>query len=608
MSSTAHHKDSEWEAMAGHVQHTGTGPTRLSEWLPLERPGPVLVKEPRRSGAPAAAWPWTWVETLVVAGYALVVALGLTWHEPWADEAQAWLLARDSGFWHMMLHGLRYEGSPGLWHALLWVLARLQVSFVGMHWVSAAAAVAGVAVLLRYAPFPLLLRILLPFGFWLAYQDAVVARSYVLFAVLAFAAAAIVRGWALGSVAIRPRSLFGLAVVLGLMANLSVHGFVASLGFALVALAVLRRKSRAGVPVRAWVPALVLCGFWVFAVATALPSSDVSFVAGNNFEKSIAKIEADTGHPPGAAEKTAIRTEQNDVRPGELRPAAPPRHSWSARQALWHKVARVLSLITFPMSNFRVLALLACLLAVVQACGMRVRPGAPRPVGWIGLLPWALMVLVFTSVYLSPRHAGMLWTAFLAALWLTWPSGAAATGRGQWLRRATVAALVLLAVDQIWWTAHTVWADVHRPYSGDRSMAEFLRTKAAGKRIAGFYYFTVGPAAWFRHAIYYNQPHAYWVWSRNVRTVQQAPATIATHPDVIVVGRMEAGLRDGNISDDWVTPDASDNGPFALGDRYQIIPYAEAHGYRVTHEFCGHSFMRDGWAEELCQVALEPAR
>ena len=611
-------QDPVWEALAEGARRTGTGPTRLVDWLPMDEPGPMLVREPRRSGASGlAARPWTWIESLVLAAYALVVALGLTWHEPWADEAQAWLLARDSGWWHMMLHGIRYEGSPGLWHSLLWVLVRLHVSFAGMHWVSAAVAAAGVWVLLRYSPFPLLLRILLPFGFWLAYQDAVVARSYVLFAVLAFTAAAMLRSWMHPGAYPKLPRLFGLAAVLGLMANISVHGFVASLGFALVALAVLRRKSRAGVPARWALPALVLCAFWIVAVATTLPTSDQSFIAGRNFEKSIARVEAIAGYHRAAADQTMNVTERNDVRPGELTPAGPDEHNWTARQALWHRIARVLALVTFPLSNFRILALLACVLALLQAWRRRERPGpvavpvpsaAPAPLGWVGLLPWALMVLVFTSLYFSPRHAGMLWTAFLASLWLTWPTVPAATRRGQWLRHATVAALVLVAADQIWWTAHAVWADVHRPYSGDRAMAEFLRKEPPGTRIAGFYYFTVGPAAWFRHAIYFNQPHAYWLWSRNVRTTQQAPATIATHPDVIVVGRMQEGLRDGNISDDWVKPDPPSLSPFSLGDRYRIIPYAEAQGYRVTHSFCGHSFMRDGWAEELCQVALEPQR
>ncbi|MGC2635873.1 MAG: hypothetical protein WA294_01760 [Acidobacteriaceae bacterium] len=609
---------------------TGTGPTRLADWLPAKQPGPVLLQPPANRRNPLRqARPWTWLETLVLAGYALVVSIGIAWHEPWADESQAWLIARDSGWWQMMWHGIRYEGSPGLWHTLLWILLRLHVGFIAMHWVSGAIAAAGVVVQLRWSPFPLLLRILLPFGFWLAYQDAVIARSYVLFAVLAFSAAAILRAIAeTPAPEPLPRSrLFGLAVVLGLMGNVSVHGLVASGGFALVALVLLRRRKRAEAARAAHIaiPALLLCAFWIFAVATTIPPSDVNFQAGTNVERSTERIWAKAGDRQAKAELAADQDATHDVRPGELAPIPPIKEHWTPRQALWHKIARLLALMSYPVSNFRVLALLACALLVAQAFWFR----ATGPMGWIGLLPWALMVLVFTSMYLSPRHAGMLWTALVAALWLTWPAETKSSSsrsapdevvairtpkfrslvkRTQWLRHVTLAALVLVAADQAWWTAHAVWADVHRPYAGEEAMVRFLHSQGPGRRIAGFYYYSIGPEAWFHHAIYFNQPHAYWLWSRQVRNVQQAPAAIATHPDVIVVGGMEWNDDNANIVDDWVRPDLSLLHRVPLGDYYQVIGYAEAHGYRETHRFCGTAFMRDGWSERLCQVALQPTR
>ncbi|MGA8111209.1 MAG: hypothetical protein WB974_17360, partial [Acidobacteriaceae bacterium] len=200
------------------------------------------------------------VELVVWLAYMAVVAVGIFWHEPWADEAQAWLLARDQGFWHLMLHAIRYEGSPGLWHALLWGLVRLHVSYAGMHWISGALAAAGVYVFLRWSPFPLVLRILLPFGFWLAYQDAVVARSYVVYALLAFSTAALLRGMSQRDprLPVRGTALAGLAALLGLMANLSVHGFVASIGFAVVAWVVTRRCARTSNRALLTIPALVL--------------------------------------------------------------------------------------------------------------------------------------------------------------------------------------------------------------------------------------------------------------------------------------------------------------------------------------------------------------
>lgn len=545
------------------------------------------------------------METEVLAGYAAVVALGIAWHEPWADEAQAWLLARDQGWWHLMAHAMRYEGSPGLWHSLLWVLIRLHVSFVGMHWVSGAIAAAGVLVLLRYAPFPLILRILFPFGFWLAYQNAVVARSYVLFAVLAFSAAALLRSMARDEVAADRRKLVGLAVLLGLMANLSLHGFVASLGFAIVALAILRRRARAGTPTRKAMPALVLCCFWVIAVATTVPPSDVSFAAGKNLERSTEKVWASLGDQEAKAQLAADQSTTSDVRPGELAPVPSVVVHRTMLGYLWHKVSRCLSLLTYPMSTFRWLALATCLLVVAQAVAFHRSPGE---LGWIGLIPWALMVLFFLSMYLAPRHAGMIWVTFVATLWLTWPAENAATGQHFRLRQATLAALVLVACDQAWWTAHAVWSDMHQPYCGDVAMAQFLAAQGPGKRIAGFNYHSIGIEVWFDHQVYFNQPHAYWVWSRRQRVSPAAPATIATHPDVLVVGGFDTSSHNGTVTDDWVTPNPAELNRIPLDDEYGILAYAEAHGYRETHRFCGHAFMRDGYSELLCQVALEPVR
>jgi hypothetical protein len=181
-------------------------------------------------------------------------------------------------------------------------------------------------------------------------------------------------------------------------------------------------------------------------------------------------------------------------------------------------------------------------------------------------------------------------------------------GRGLGLRRVFVALLILVAIDQIAWTVHAVASDIHQPYSGDRAMASFLAAQPPGTRIAGFYYHTVGDAAFFPHPVFFNQPHSYWEWSENVRVTPSAPATIATHPDVIVMGGFISSPHDDNIVDDWIAPNPADLYRIPLNDRYGVLPYAKAHGYRETHRFCGHAFMRDGYSEELCEIALQPAR
>lgn len=142
-------------------------------------------------------------------------------HEPWADEAQSWLLARDASVAELWTRLLHYEGTPGLWHTLLHVLQRCGLHYRGLNIFSAVIGCAAVFVLMRYAPFPAWVRLLLPFTFFLAYQYPVIARSYSLLPLLTFVAAVLL--------VMRPSPApFWLVSMLVLMAAVSVHGFAMS--------------------------------------------------------------------------------------------------------------------------------------------------------------------------------------------------------------------------------------------------------------------------------------------------------------------------------------------------------------------------------------------
>src|SRR5580658_10100202 len=155
-----------------------------------------------------------------LAAYALLVAVTIHFHEPWADEAQAWLLARDASMADLWRNLLHYEGSPGLWQTLIHALIRLGLNYSAYNFVPAILALAAVFLLLRYAPLPLFIRILLPFTYYLCYQYAVIARSYSLMAPLLFAIALIYRQ--------APRRLTLTHLLLCLLAGISVHGFLIS--------------------------------------------------------------------------------------------------------------------------------------------------------------------------------------------------------------------------------------------------------------------------------------------------------------------------------------------------------------------------------------------
>src|ERR1700683_344954 len=99
---------------------------------------------------------------LFAGAYAVLVAFTIHLHEPWADEAQSWLLARDASLPQLWGHLLHYEGTPGLWQTVLHTLIRLGLPYSAYSFVSASLGLAAVVLMLRYAPLPLYIRLLLP--------------------------------------------------------------------------------------------------------------------------------------------------------------------------------------------------------------------------------------------------------------------------------------------------------------------------------------------------------------------------------------------------------------------------------------------------------------
>ncbi len=208
-----------------------------------------------------------WPEWSVIGLFAAIVAWTIPFHEPWVDEAQAWQLARSLSLVKLFGTYLRYEGSPGLWHLLLWILIRLHVSYAGMHWVCAAIAVGSTALLVLNAPFPRYLTLALPFTFFLLYQYVIVARSYVLVPPLLFFIATY---W-------KKKPIY-VSIALGLLANVSLHAACISGGLAIVFL--VERLRGGDVKDHRARRRLILCAviatlFYAFAVWTVRPPADL---------------------------------------------------------------------------------------------------------------------------------------------------------------------------------------------------------------------------------------------------------------------------------------------------------------------------------------------
>lgn len=129
------------------------------------------------------------VITLII--YLLGVCTVSFFHEPWFDEAQSWAIARSGTIKEILFEIPHYEGHPPLWHLILAPFAKLGAPYeLSLAAVNIFFMTLAVAVLLFKSPFPKLIRCLLPFNFFLFYQYGVVIRPYCILVLAIFLAAA----------------------------------------------------------------------------------------------------------------------------------------------------------------------------------------------------------------------------------------------------------------------------------------------------------------------------------------------------------------------------------------------------------------------------------
>ena len=117
----------------------------------------------------------------VLVVYLAVVITVMCFHEPWFDEAQSWLIARDCSWHDLLLVRPHYEGHPPLWWLLLAIPARLGVPYEwGIKSIQLVTAVFFVWLLVFRSGLPKVLRIILPFSYFVCYQYGVTSRPYAL--------------------------------------------------------------------------------------------------------------------------------------------------------------------------------------------------------------------------------------------------------------------------------------------------------------------------------------------------------------------------------------------------------------------------------------------
>ena len=157
-------------------------------------------------------------------------------HAMWRDELQSFMLALYSSSPWDLLQKLKYEGHPGLWHALLWMVTRVTSDPVWMQVLHIGLAIGVWVIIYRWSPFSKIEKFLLLLSYFLFWEYFIISRNYVLIALTAFAFLALRDR--------QPRPDFLLWLLLGLLANTHIFGTIWSIALAVtLSIEAVRRRS-----------------------------------------------------------------------------------------------------------------------------------------------------------------------------------------------------------------------------------------------------------------------------------------------------------------------------------------------------------------------------
>ena len=380
----------------------------------------------------------------ITAAFLACGIVSIVFHEPWRDEAQGWLLARDSTGLGTLLRNCRYEGVPVVWHLLLMPLTRVGWLPL-MSALNLAFAAGAVFLFARFFPSDRVIRALFAFGYLPLYEWGTVARNYSVGLFFLF----------LFVVLYRERRPILQGAALAVAANTSIHAAIVAAG-ALALLVVLaaspfdegtKGRSRSAFRIGLCLAATGL----LLGILQSIPPFDVDW--------------------------SLLRPD--DTHLGRLRSVlysfevglAPFLDWWFASvPSLRSPGLRMMFVALGAFSTGAFAITVAAYLARRRSLWIFVASSVT-----------ALAGLFFFALWRGPRHAGFFFVTALIALWLApffperqWPEGPVSRGIAR-IERAMAPALRLVLVLHFLAGGCAVFLEATTVFSGARATATLMR-------------------------------------------------------------------------------------------------------------------------------------
>lgn len=198
-------------------------------------------------------------------------------HEPWRDEIEAWLIAKDSNSIPELFRNFRLEGHPCLWFLGLYVISRFSDQIFVMQIFHLLIATGAVLLILKYSPFTKLQKVLLGFSYFLFYEYAVISRNYAIGILLIFSICSIFQT--------RTKTFLPLSILLFLLCQTNIFGLIMALvfGFTLIFEFAIDKNLRRAYATIKWniiiSVFIFILGIWI-SILQMLPPPDSVHVVG----------------------------------------------------------------------------------------------------------------------------------------------------------------------------------------------------------------------------------------------------------------------------------------------------------------------------------------
>ena len=119
----------------------------------------------------------------IITAIFLALSILLIWrHELWRDEIQAWLIGSEAQTLSEFISNMRdSQGHPYMWNAILYFISHfITQNPESMKIVHLAISTASVFLILKYAPFNKIIKVMLVFGYFFFYEYSIISRNYAL--------------------------------------------------------------------------------------------------------------------------------------------------------------------------------------------------------------------------------------------------------------------------------------------------------------------------------------------------------------------------------------------------------------------------------------------